>query len=149
MYCVITCRTRGKPSACEKRRFASPVLHRCNVKTQICVTRPQCVKMAILVPTLYVTLKRAVFSCVTLLHPLCEDIMTLKKAICVHCFFFCLFFVCLFVFIFFIYYLLLLLFYIYIILCLLGQPCIICSGTPLFATVLATCLYSRISPIPY
>jgi hypothetical protein len=27
-----------------KRRFASPVLHRCNVNAQICVTRPQCVK---------------------------------------------------------------------------------------------------------
>jgi len=26
------------------RRFASSVLHSCNVKTQICVTRPQCVK---------------------------------------------------------------------------------------------------------
>jgi hypothetical protein len=27
-----------------KNRFASPVLHRCNVQTQICVSRPQCVK---------------------------------------------------------------------------------------------------------
>jgi len=27
-----------------KRKSASPVLHSCNVKTQICVTRPQCVK---------------------------------------------------------------------------------------------------------
>ena len=26
-----------------KRRFSSSVLHSCNVKTQICVTRPQCV----------------------------------------------------------------------------------------------------------
>ena len=30
----------------KKRRFASSVLHSCNVKTQICVTRPQCVKMS-------------------------------------------------------------------------------------------------------
>ena len=36
MYCA------GKTSACQKRRFASSVLHSCNVKTQICVTRPQC-----------------------------------------------------------------------------------------------------------
>ena len=28
-----------------KRRFASSILHSCNVKTQICVTRPQCVKI--------------------------------------------------------------------------------------------------------
>jgi len=38
MYCA------GKTSACLKRRFASSVLHSCNVNTQICVTRPQCVK---------------------------------------------------------------------------------------------------------
>ena len=37
MYCA------GKTSACWKRRFALSVLHSCNVKTQICVTRPQCV----------------------------------------------------------------------------------------------------------
>jgi len=38
VYCA------GKTSACLKRRFASSVLHSCNVKTQIFVTRPQCVK---------------------------------------------------------------------------------------------------------
>jgi len=30
-------------SPCQKRKSASPVLHSYNVKTQICVTRPQCV----------------------------------------------------------------------------------------------------------
>jgi len=29
----------------KKRKSPSPVLHSCNVKTQICVTRPQCVKI--------------------------------------------------------------------------------------------------------
>ena len=43
MYCA------GKTSACQKRRFASSVLHSCNVKTQICVTRPQCVNKTKLV----------------------------------------------------------------------------------------------------
>jgi len=28
-----------------KTQFASSVLHSCNVQTQICVTRPQCVKL--------------------------------------------------------------------------------------------------------
>jgi len=28
----------GKPSACYKRRFASSILHSCNVKMQICAT---------------------------------------------------------------------------------------------------------------
>ena len=41
MYCA------GKTSACQKRRFASSVLHSCNVKTQICVTRPQCAKKSL------------------------------------------------------------------------------------------------------
>ena len=42
MYCA------GKTSACLKRRFASSILHSCNVKTQICITRPQCVENVIL-----------------------------------------------------------------------------------------------------
>jgi hypothetical protein len=33
-----------KPSACWKRRFASPVQHGCNAWTQICITGPQYVK---------------------------------------------------------------------------------------------------------
>ena len=40
MYCIIKCIVQGKQA---QRRFASSVLHSCNVKTQICVTRPQCV----------------------------------------------------------------------------------------------------------
>ena len=45
MYCIIKCIVQGKQArVCKKRRFASSVLHSCNVRTQICVTRPQCVK---------------------------------------------------------------------------------------------------------
>ena len=40
MYCA------GKTSACQKRRFVSSVLHSCNVKMQICVTRPQFVNIS-------------------------------------------------------------------------------------------------------
>ena len=43
MYCVIKCTVRGN-QARVKNADASSVLHSCNVKTQICVTRPQCVK---------------------------------------------------------------------------------------------------------
>ena len=43
MYCIIKCIVQGKQARVKKRRFASSVLHSCNVKTQICVTRPQCV----------------------------------------------------------------------------------------------------------
>jgi len=38
MYCIIKCIVQEKQ--------APSFLHSCNVKTQICVTRPQCVKMA-------------------------------------------------------------------------------------------------------
>ena len=44
MYCVIKCIVRGNQARVKKRRFASSVLHSSNVKTQICVTGPQCVK---------------------------------------------------------------------------------------------------------
>jgi hypothetical protein len=43
MYCVIKC---VKTKRVLKRKFASPVFHNCNAKTQICVTGPQCVKNA-------------------------------------------------------------------------------------------------------
>ena len=46
MYCIIKCTVQGKQARVKKRRFASSVLHSCNVNTQICVTRPQCVKSA-------------------------------------------------------------------------------------------------------
>ena len=41
---------QGKQACVKKHRSASSVLHSCNVKTQICVTHPQCVnrKIAIL-----------------------------------------------------------------------------------------------------
>ena len=45
-HCVIKCIVHGNKARVKKRRFASPVLHSCNVKTQICVTRPQCVNTA-------------------------------------------------------------------------------------------------------
>jgi hypothetical protein len=40
MYCIIKCIVQAKKRVLN--RFASSVLHSCNVKTQICVTRPQC-----------------------------------------------------------------------------------------------------------
>ena len=46
MYCIIKCIVQGKQARVKKSGFASSVLHSCNVKTQICVTRPQCVKDA-------------------------------------------------------------------------------------------------------
>ena len=44
MCCIIKCIVQGK-QACVKNTYASSVLHSCSVKTQICVTRPQCVKV--------------------------------------------------------------------------------------------------------
>ena len=46
MYCIIKYIVQGKQARVKKRRFTPSVLHSCNVKTQICVTRPQCVKQA-------------------------------------------------------------------------------------------------------
>ena len=40
MYCIIKCIVQGKQAHVKNADF----LHSCNVKTQICVTRPQCVK---------------------------------------------------------------------------------------------------------
>jgi len=45
MYCVMKCYVYGNQARVKKRKFASPVLHSCNLKTQICVTRPQCVEL--------------------------------------------------------------------------------------------------------
>jgi len=45
MYCVMKCYVRANQARVKKRTFASPVLHGCNVKKQICVTRAQCAKM--------------------------------------------------------------------------------------------------------
>ena len=39
MYCIIKCTVQGKQA-----RVKNADLHSCNVKTQIRVTRPQCVK---------------------------------------------------------------------------------------------------------
>ena len=44
MYCIIKCIVQGKQARVKNADFASSFLHSCNVKTQICVTRPQCVK---------------------------------------------------------------------------------------------------------
>ena len=41
MYCIIKCIVQGKQARVKKRRFAASFLHSCNVKTQICATRPQ------------------------------------------------------------------------------------------------------------
>jgi len=38
----------------KNHRFASPVLHNCNVYAQICVTRPQCVNLYIVSHNLYI-----------------------------------------------------------------------------------------------
>ena len=43
MYGIIKCIVQGKQARVKNADFASSVLHSCNVKTQICVTRPQCV----------------------------------------------------------------------------------------------------------
>ena len=43
MYCIIKCIVQGKQARVKNADFASSVSHSCNVKTQICVTRPQCV----------------------------------------------------------------------------------------------------------
>ena len=44
MYCIIKCIVQGKQARVKNAEIASSVLHSCNGKTQICVTRPQCVK---------------------------------------------------------------------------------------------------------
>jgi hypothetical protein len=43
MYCVMKC---VETKRVLKRRFASFIFHSCNAKTQICVTRPQCVNIS-------------------------------------------------------------------------------------------------------
>ena len=47
MYCIIKCSVQGK-QARVKNADLCHLLHSCNVKTQICVTRPQCVKQFML-----------------------------------------------------------------------------------------------------
>ena len=44
MYCIIKCTVQGKQARVKNADLRHPSLHSCNVKTQICVTRPQCVK---------------------------------------------------------------------------------------------------------
>ena len=46
MYCIIKCTVQEKQARVKNADLPS-VLHSCNVKTQICVTRPQCVKSPI------------------------------------------------------------------------------------------------------
>ena len=41
MYCIIKCIAQGKQARVKNADLRHPS---CNVKTQICVTRPQCVK---------------------------------------------------------------------------------------------------------
>jgi len=47
MYCIIKCNVQRKQARVKNADFSSSVLHSCNEKTQICVTRPQCVNIAI------------------------------------------------------------------------------------------------------
>ena len=49
MYYIIKCIVQGKQSRVKNAELHHPssVLHSCNVKTQIFVTRPQCVKTAL------------------------------------------------------------------------------------------------------
>ena len=43
MYCIIKCIVQGKQARVKNADLRHPSWHSCNVKTQICVTRPQCV----------------------------------------------------------------------------------------------------------
>jgi len=45
MYCIIKCIVQGKQVRVKNADLRHPSWHSCNVKTQICVTRPQCVKL--------------------------------------------------------------------------------------------------------
>ena len=44
MYCIIKCIVQGKQARVKNADLRHPSLHSCNVKTQISVTRPHCVK---------------------------------------------------------------------------------------------------------
>ena len=44
MYYIIKCIVQGKQARVKNADLRPPSLHSCNVKTQICVTRPQFVK---------------------------------------------------------------------------------------------------------
>ena len=45
MYCIIKCTVQGKQARVKNADLRHPSLHSCNVKTQICVNRPQCVNV--------------------------------------------------------------------------------------------------------
>ena len=47
MYCIIKCIVQGKQARVKNADLRHPSLHSCNVKTQICVTRPQCVNLSL------------------------------------------------------------------------------------------------------
>ena len=64
----------------QKRKSASPVLHSCNAKTQICFTRPQCVKESLMRRWDYVQMCNFLmsFSFISSQHNSCMQISLLK-----------------------------------------------------------------------
>ena len=60
MYCIIKCIVQGKQARVKNADLRHPSLHSCNVKTQMCVTRLQCVNNR--TDELYITLEKLYFN---------------------------------------------------------------------------------------